>query len=187
MSAMPAPHCYAALLRGINVGRAKRIAMADLRALFETLGFSDVRTLLNSGNVVFAAPKTKGAGAESLQEKIEAALAKQLAVSANAVVLRADEVEAIVADNPLPQGTVEPSRYLIAVLRRSADAVRLDELVAKDWAPDDLAVVGRTAYMWCPKGFLDSPLPEAVGRALRDQVTTRNWATMTKLRAMLAG
>lgn len=178
---------YAALLRGINVGRAKRIAMADLRALLEKLGFADVGTLLNSGNVVFSAPREKGAGTEALQERIEAAIAKKLGVSANVVVLRAAEVEAMVDDNPLPQGLKEPSRYLVAVLRRAAEAAKLEELAAREWAPDALAVRGRAAYMWCPNGFLESPLPEAVGRALGDQVTTRNWATMTKLQRMLAG
>lgn len=184
---MPTPNRYAALLRGINVGRAKRIAMADLRALFETLGFTDVRTLLNSGNVVFTAPKSKGANSESLQERIETAMAKKLGVAANVVVLRAAEVEAMVDGNPLPKGLEEPSRYLVAVLRRADEARKLDELLGKDWAPDALAVRGRAAYMWCPEGFLDSPLPAAVGRALRDQVTTRNWATLTKIEAMLAG
>ena len=184
---MPPTHRYAALLRGINVGRAKRIAMADLRALFEKLGFTDVRTLLNSGNVVFTAPAAKGVGAGSLQEQIESTMTKKLGVSANVVVLRAAEVEAMVADNPLPQGLEDPSRYLVAVLRRAEDARKLDDLLDRDWAPDALAVRGRAAYMWCPDGFLDSPLPVAVGRALRDQVTTRNWATLTKLEAMLAG
>ena len=161
--------------------------MADLRALFEKLGLTDVRTLLNSGNVVFTAPPAKGISAGSLQEQIESAIAKKLGVSANVVVLRAAEVEAMVGENPLPQGLERPSRYLVAVLRRAEEAGKLDELLDRDWAPDALAVRGRAAYMWCPEGFLDSPLSAAVARALRDQVTTRNWTTMTKLRGMLGG
>lgn len=78
-----------ALLRGINVGRAKRIAMADLRALMAELGFDDVRTLLNSGNIVFTDPKGKPAQASG---RIERAIADQLGVSTQVLVITADEL-----------------------------------------------------------------------------------------------
>src|SRR5438034_11226167 len=87
-----------ALLRGINVGRAKRVAMADLRALVESLGYVDVRTLLNSGNVIFSVPPAAPGDAAA---RIEEAMIAQLGVPARVIVLTAAEIAAAVTDNPL--------------------------------------------------------------------------------------
>lgn len=171
-----------ALLRGINVGRAKRVAMADLRALVEGLGYGDVRTLLNSGNVVFTVPgKAKGDAASRIEKAIEA----QLGVSSRVTVLTAAELDAIVEENPLLEVADDPSRLLIAVLNDKADRTRLEPLLKEDWTPDALALGQRVAYMWCVGGLLESRLADTVGRLLRDAVTTRNWATILKLHALV--
>lgn len=172
-----------ALLRGVNVGRAKRVAMADLRALVEALGYGEVRTVLGSGNVVFTAP---GAAAESAR-RIEAALASKLGLVSRVTVLTAADLAAVVAENPLRQGAESPSRLLVAILSRPADRARLDPLMGRDWTPDALALGARVAYLWCPLGILVSPLAQAVGRALGEWATTRNWATVLKLNALAGG
>ena len=170
-----------ALLRGINVGRAKRVAMADLRALVEGLGYGDVRTLLNSGNVVFTVPGTaKG----DVASRIEKAIETQLGVSSRVTVITAAELAAIVEENPLLEIADNPSRLLIAVLNDKADRTRLEPLLKEDWGPDALAVGQRVAYMWCAGGLLESRLADTIGRVLRDAVTTRNWATILKLHAL---
>jgi uncharacterized protein (DUF1697 family) len=170
-----------ALLRGINVGRAKRVAMADLRALVEGLGYGDVRTLLNSGNVVFTVPgKSKGDVASHIEKAIEV----QLGVSSRVTVITAAELAAIVEENPLLEIADNPSRLLIAVLNDKSDRTRLEPLLKEDWAPDALALGQRVAYMWCAGGLLESRLADTVGRVLRDAVTTRNWATILKLHAL---
>jgi uncharacterized protein (DUF1697 family) len=172
---------HVALLRGINVGRAKRIAMADLRALVEGLGYGDVRTLLNSGNVVFTVPTAaKGDAASRIEKAIEA----QLGVSSRVTVITAAELAAIVDENPLLEIADNPSRLLIAVLNDKLDRTRLEPLLKQDWAPDALAVGQRVAYMWCAGGLLESRLADTVGRMLRDAATTRNWATILKLHAL---
>lgn len=102
-----------ALSRGINVGRAKRLAMGDLRALVEDLGYGEVRTLLNSGNIVFTVPSTARRNAAA---RIEKALASRLGVSARVTVLTAAEVVAAVRDNPLSDVTDNPSRLPVMVL-----------------------------------------------------------------------
>jgi len=175
---------HVALLRGINVGRAKRVAMAELRALVEGLGYRDVRTLLNSGNVVFTAPRTAPATAAA---RIEAALAERLGVAARVTALTAAELAAAVAGNPLLAADRDPARLLVAVLADPADRRLLAPLTGEDWSPEAVALGARVAYLWCPEGVLASRLPEAVGRALGDGVTTRNWATMTKLDALVRG
>jgi len=169
---------YVALLRGINVGKAKRVAMDDLRALVEDLGYSDVRTLLNSGNVVFGAP---GDGPGAAADRIREAMAARLGITSRVVVLAADEVAAVVAENPLVAAASNPSRLLVAVLADPADRAHLLPLAQRDWSPEALALGGRVAYLWCPPGIAVSRLSEAVGRALGDAVTSRNWATMTRL------
>ncbi len=173
-----------ALLRGINVGRAKRVAMSDLRSLAEGLGYRDVRTLLNSGNVVFTvAGKAKG----DVASRIEKAIEEQLGVSSRITVLTAAELDAIVEENPLLEIADNPSRLLIAVLNDKSDLTRLEPLLKQDWTPDALALGQRVAYMWCAGGLLDSRLADTIGRVLRDAVTTRNWATILKLHALTKG
>jgi uncharacterized protein (DUF1697 family) len=172
---------HVALIRGINVGRAKRVAMADLRALFERLGYRDVRTLLNSGNVVFTmSGKDRGEPAA----RIEKAMAERLGVSARVTVIGAQEVAAAVAENPLLEVAGDPSRLLVTVLNDPADRTRLEPLARQDWAPDALAVGRRVAYLWCATGILESRLAAAVNRALGDRATARNWTTMLKLKAL---
>lgn len=169
-----------ALIRGINLGRAKRVAMAELRALVEDLGYADVRTLLNSGNVVLSAPN----GASDAAARIEAALAARLRVSARVFVLTAGELAAVVAEHPLRDIATEPSRLFVAFLGDPADRPRLEALARQDWTPDVMALGTRAAYLWCPDGLSASRLPEAVGRVLGDATTTRNWTTVTKLHAL---
>ncbi len=172
---------HIALLRGINVGRAKRVAMADLRALIEELGYGDVRTLLNSGNVVFrASAKTAGNAAA----RIEASLAAKLGVSARVTMLTATELAGIVVENPMLGIANDSSRLLVAVLSDPADRARLEPLLEQDWAPDALALGRRVAHVWCAGGILESRLAQAVGRALGSAATTRNWATILKLHAL---
>jgi uncharacterized protein (DUF1697 family) len=175
---------YVGLLRGVNIGRSKRIAMADLRALVERLGYRSVRTILNSGNVVFAGPRSS---ASRVAGQVERVLAKHLGVPARVVVLTAPELADAVAANPLVEMASDPSRLVLAVPSSRKDLVRLKTLLERDWAPEALAAGPRAAYFWCPGGFIDSPVAEAVRRALGESVTMRNWATVRKLLALSTG
>jgi len=172
---------HVALLRGINVGRAKRIAMADLRALVESLGYGDVKTLLNSGNVVFTAPS---GSARDAAARIEAAIMERLGVRSRVTVVTGAELDVAVRENPIADVGDDPSRLLVAFLSDPADRVRLAPVQQQTWDEETFAVGTRVAYMWCPAGVLASRLPEAVGKALGDAVTTRNWATVLKLHAL---
>lgn len=179
-----------ALFRGINVGRAKRIAMADLRALFEELGYGDVRSVLASGNVAFTAVGDEGP-VESLAEseaRIAEALKARAGFSARVTVLTGQELAAAVEEDPLVDVATDPSRHLIAFLTDPAARKRLEPLQEEDWAPEALALpegAGRAAYLWCPDGTLKGRLWPAVERAAGGAVTSRNRKTAEKLRAML--
>jgi uncharacterized protein (DUF1697 family) len=103
---------YVALFRGINVGKAKRIAMSDLRALLGKLGYTDVQTLLNSGNAVFTGdtgPASQHAG------RIRQAVLKKLGVDALVIVKSGKDVAGIIADNELGGIAHDPARLLVAV------------------------------------------------------------------------
>ena len=173
---------HVALIRGINVGRAKRVAMADLRALVEGLGYRDVATLLNSGNVVFTIP---GKAPGDPGPRIEEGLANRLGVPARVIVLTGAELAAAVAGNPLFEVATDPARLLVGVLGDPADRPRIEPLEPRDWGREAFALGPRVAYLWCPEGVLASPLVAAFNRALGDAVTTRNWSTMIKLNALV--
>jgi uncharacterized protein (DUF1697 family) len=173
-----------ALLRGVNVG-GKRVAMSDLKALVEGLGHRDVRTLLNSGNVIFTpAPRTTPAAATA---RIEKAITDELGLSVRVTVLTAAELAAIVAGNPLAAVADNPSRLMVSVPTTAADLQRLAPLAQTRWEPEALALGERAAYVWCPAGIIESAVMKELARVLRDDVTTRNWATMGKLHALTAG
>jgi uncharacterized protein (DUF1697 family) len=174
---------HIALLRGINVGKAKRIAMADLRALLESLGYEDVRTLLNSGNIVFTVRRA----AADPAPRIEGAILKQLGVSTRVTVLPARELAEALAANPLRNVADDPARMLVTVLRKPTDRTRLAALAKEDWSPEGFAVGRRVAYLWCAGGIIESRILKAVERLLGQDSTSRNWTTMMKLHALCSG
>jgi len=173
-----------ALLRGVNVGRGNRISMAALRDLVSNLGYGDVRTLLNSGNVVFTVPRTAPRDAAS---RIEDALIAEVGISARVTVLSSAELATVIEENPLLKYADNHSRLLVALLRDPADRAKLSPLSKQDWGKDALGVGTRAAYLWCARGVIASKLNEAVNRLLGEGVTSRNWATILKLRDMMAG
>lgn len=168
------------LLRGVNVGRARRLPMAELRALLESLGCTEVRTLLNSGNAVFNSPRRSNRG---LAAKIRAAIARRFGWDAPVIVLSAAELDAIVAAYPWKREALDRSRTLAAFLADAAAGSRARALLRRKWAPEQLALSRHAAYLSCPGGILASPLLQAFARAVGEDATTRNWATVLKLQA----
>ena len=172
---------YVALLRGVNVGKAKRVPMAELRALLGDLGYTDVATLLNSGNAVFRAP---GRSAAKIGAAIAAAIAARLGFDVPVIVKSAQELAAIVAENPIRIDESLHSRLLVAFVQDS-DALRSLATIAPLVTPAERFVVGdHAAYLYCADGILESKAGEALlGKAGR-AATTRNWATVLKLAAL---
>ena len=173
---------YVALLRGVNnIGASRRVAMADLRELFERLGFRDVRTVLNSGNVVFTAPTVRG----ELLPRIERALRTRLGLSTPVTVLSGREVAAAVRDNPFSRVAKNPSHLLVVVPRERRDLGRLRPLLTERFAPEAFAIGSRVGYVWCANGVRRSPLWAAVDRALLRTGTVRNIGTFRRAAALL--
>jgi uncharacterized protein (DUF1697 family) len=173
---------YVALLRGVNIGTSKRVPMSELRSIVEDLGYANVQTLLNSGNVVFTANIKSP---EEAAAAIEKALVDRLKISSRVTVVTADEIAKIIKDNPMDKTADNPSKLLISVLTNPADVAKLKPLVKQDWGEEMLVIKGRVAYQWCPNGTLAGELAPAVAKALGHGVTARNSATMSKLHAMM--
>jgi uncharacterized protein (DUF1697 family) len=171
---------HVALLRGINVGKAKRIAMADLRTLCESLGYGHVQTLLNSGNLVFSAPRADPRAAVRIEKEI----ASRLGVQSRVLVITGSELDAIVEENPLPECDVNPSRFLVTVLTDDADRARIEELAAQRWGAEKLSLGRHAAYLWCANGITDGKAVLALGKVVGNAGTSRNWATIRKLQAL---
>jgi uncharacterized protein (DUF1697 family) len=174
------PESHVALLRGVNVGGNKRVPMAEWRALMEGLGYTRVRTLLNSGNAVFdAAPSAKHAA------RIRQALIDGLGVDVAVVVKTATEMVAIEAENPLKAEATDPSRLIVAFTATAEDLAGLAPLTSLAVAPERLHVGQQAAYLWCANGILESKAGAAMlGKAGR-AATSRNWATVMKLLALV--
>jgi uncharacterized protein (DUF1697 family) len=173
---------YVALFRGINVGKAKRIAMADLRALLGRLGYTDVKTLLNSGNAVFTGAGGSPAGHAA---RIRAAVLEKLGVDALVIVKSAKDIAAIVAGNSLAGIASNPSKLLVAMTADAKALAALAPLSARAWGDEKVAVGKHAAYLWCANGILESKAGEALLRGLEKTGTTRNWATLGKIHALM--
>jgi uncharacterized protein (DUF1697 family) len=167
-----------ALIRGINVGRAKRIAMSDLRSLFVDLGHAHVRTLLNSGNVLFRCSRPNTL---KLALTIQKAIADAYGFSAAVTVVTATTLAVIIRENPLLQVVKDPARHLVAFVAHPRLLVPLHSMAEESWQPDALAIGSKAAYLWCAAGVLDSKLSQRFARRAGETVTTRNWATVLKL------
>ena len=168
----------AALLRGINLGPHKRIAMPRLREIVESLGHADVETHLQSGNVVFTRRGRADPG-----PALEAAIEKATGLDVAVVTRTADELARVVEANPYPVS--DPTKVVVCFL---ADAAELADLELGDltgYLPDELTVAGREVYVSVPNGQGRSKLMEAlVKRRLRTTLTVRNWRTVTALAEM---
>jgi uncharacterized protein (DUF1697 family) len=163
-----------ALLRGINLGAKRRIAMADLRALLEEIGYADVRTVLASGNAVITGPKSS--------DKLEQALADRFGMKVDVVLRTMKELHAVVDADPFGDEVTNPTRYFVVFLDAAPDAAKLKPLLEEDFAPDKLAANGRELYAWCPDGMQNSRLMKTLGKpGLAGTATVRNWATVNKL------
>ncbi len=171
-----------ALLRGINVGGHRRVPMADLRALADGLGHRDVRTYVQSGNLVSTVPERPEADAVAeLEGAIEAAFGFGVPV----VVRTRAELAAVVAADPLGELGPEPKHHHVLFLAEAPDPERVRELELADHAPDTFVLRGREVFLSTPDGIHDSKLARALSdKRLGTTVTGRNWRTVEALLAL---
>lgn len=145
---------YVALLRGINVGGNKKIAMADLRELLARLGFAEVRTLLQSGNAVFSSADEAPA---ALALQIEGAIEERLGLRVRCLVRSGEELRAVIEGNPLGDLASDGSKLMAHFLSETLDPVLLSVHDPTSLAPGQIVLGDRVIYQWCPDGLLAAP------------------------------
>ncbi len=177
---------FAALLRGINVGGNKTVGMAELKALLEAQGLQSVRTLLNSGNVVFSAGDQDGV---KVGKAIEDAIAAALGFRPAVIVRSAGELELIVRKNPFPaMAKDDPGHLVVMCLSGKPGKDALTRLAKAYAGPEQIRVAGENVYLTYPNGIGKSKLTNVLlERHLGVTGTARNWNTVLKLRAAAAG
>jgi uncharacterized protein (DUF1697 family) len=175
---------YVALLRGINVGKNKRIAMADLRGLVEGLGYAGVKTHLNSGNVVFTGPAQPNG---EIASGIEAAIRTDLGMEVPMVVRTGEEMQRVVAENPFPERAGDHTTLHVVFLSGVPDPKAVDALGDVDKGEDEYRVVRDNLYLSYPNRLTGAVfMPNGLDKALGVIVTSRNWRTVVKLAEMAA-
>lgn len=179
------PTCVG-LVRGINVGGRNLVGMADLRRLGERLGLEDVRTLLQSGNLVF---RTEARETAEVERRLEAEAGKRLGLRTPAFFVRtADEWAAIVRKNPFPvEAARDPGHLLLVALKAAPRPASVAALRAAIPGRETVAVKGRDAYFFYPDGVGRSKLtPGLIEKHLAaGPGTARNWNTVLKLLALV--
>ncbi|MET8306794.1 DUF1697 domain-containing protein [Micromonospora sp. NPDC005173] len=173
---------YAVLLRGINLGKARRVAMADLRIQLTEEGYDNVATLLQSGNVVLDADRPPAELGPALEQAIE----KGFGIPVGVILRSRDELARVVAKNPLAAVADDGSKYVVSFLAQPINRPIEDALAGAELGADRYAVDGTEMYIWCPGGLRDSPLMNALGK-IKDgpPATVRNWNTVEKLLTMM--
>lgn len=176
---------YIAVLRGINLAGNQMVAMADLRAMIAKPGFSDVTTLLQSGNVVFRAAAKAPA---KLEAQLEAAFEKRLGFHVEFHVRTADEWNAVIAANPFrTEANKDPGHLLVTCFKAPLDKANVKALQAAITAlsgPEILHADGRHLYMVFPDGVGNSKANRIIDKKLAARGTARNWNTVQKLAAL---
>ena len=165
---------YVALLRAVNVGGTGSLPMAELKALCEELGFADVKTYIQSGNVLFRSDETE----KAVEEKLDAALGKKMGKRPGVMVRSRKELDAIIADAPFPEA--KPNFLLVYFLPETAASDALEKMVAPDG--EEAKVAGREIHVHYPIGSGRSKLKLP---ALKSG-TSRNLNTVRKLAEMAA-
>lgn len=173
---------FVALFRGINVGKAKRIAMADLRMLLESMEYTGVATLLNSGNAVFEAKTGNDA---HHAKRIREAVAANMGVDALVIVKSAKDIAGAMEGNALADVATDPSRLLVAFTDAPKALVALHTLAETSWGNEKIHIGKHAAYLWCADGILESKAAVALLKGLAQSGTTRNWATLEKINALM--
>ncbi len=180
------PTTCVCLVRGINVGGRVIVRMEALRASFESLGCTEVRTHVQSGNVIF---RTREDSAETLARRVEKRLLDDFGRRVDVFVLSPAELRRIASANPfLEDPKIDVAKLHVTFLSRAPGRAAAKALDALPAGSDRFHLAGRAVYLHCPGGYGRTKLSNnALERALSVRATTRNWRTVTTLRELAAG
>ncbi len=170
---------YLVMARGINVGTANRLSMAELRERLAAMHCSEVTTVQQSGNVILTSESESPTEVAAMVERL---LVDEFDAKVPCVVRTVDQIRAVLAHNPLQDVADDPSRYLVNFLSKEPDEAAVRELMRRDHSPEVLDIEGTEAYVWTPEGVKGMTLSYSYLERQFDVVATaRNWRTVEKV------
>lgn len=175
---------YVSFLRGINVSGQNKIKMDDLKNLFESLNFKNVRTYIQSGNVVF---EDESIDCDILARLIEEKIQKDLGLVVSVIMRNQQQLKIILQNNPfLKNENKEVSALYVTFLAALPNDRIIEKISEKDTVPDEFRLMGQEIYLFCPDGYGRTKLNNSFfERKLKLKTTTRNWRTLNELNAMV--
>ena len=173
---------WVCILRGINVSGYNKIPMPALKAMFGKLGFGNVSTYIQSGNVMFE--DGKGLATDELVKMISAGIAEQFGFTVPVIVRTGEEMERIAAGNPfLKEDGIDAEKLHVTFLAETPSPAALEAISKYDYSPDRFIIAGREVYLYCPGGYGNTRLSNSFFESkLKVTATTRNWRTVLRLR-----
>ncbi len=175
---------FISILRGINVSGQKKILMADLKALYEKLKFTDVATYIQSGNVIF---KTNEKLSDiEFAKKIEEAIHKKYDFEVPVIIRSEDEMKKIISQNPfVKEKNIDEKKLHVTFLSEIPDKKNVESTVNMDFLPDRFIIIGKEIFLYVPNGYGETKISNNFfEKKLKVKATTRNWNTTNKLSQM---
>ena len=170
---------YLVMPRGINVGSRNRVPMAELRSRLSDEGYSEVATVLHSGNVIFSKEPERS---EEIAAAVQRLLRDEFEVNVPCIVRTANQLKRILERDPLREIVSDPSRYLVNFLSKAPDPELVRTLREEDHRPETIAIEGTEAYVWAPDGVKAMKLSYArLEKRFGVVATARNWNTIERI------
>jgi len=173
-------HKKIAILRGINVSGKRRILMADLKSMFKDMGFSNISTYIQSGNVIF--DSKEGSDNLELSRKIESAIAKKFDFNVPVIIRTPKELELIINKNPFYKDDIEITHLHLTFLNEKPTKENQELIETYHFEPDKFVIDGKDVFIYCAEKYHQSKLiNNFFEKKLKMNTTTRNWKTVLKL------
>jgi uncharacterized protein (DUF1697 family) len=175
---------YLSLFRGINVGGHQAVRMDELKALHESLGFKDVVTYIQSGNVVFTSDNPDET---QLSRRIEDGFAQKFGFAVSVIVRSCNELQAMMANNPFRDDPQKEAKWILVLfLAKRLETTALDDLQQSYHGPEEFYLIGQELYIYYPDGIGRSKLTLAlIEKKLKTIGTGRNWNTILRLQQLM--
>ena len=169
------------ILRGINVGGQKKIQMTNLKSLYEELGVKNVRTYIQSGNIIFESNEQK-----ELVQHIEQKIFEKYNFHVPVIIRTIDEMEIVLNNNPfLNENNIDESKLHVTFLGKLSSREHIKKIETYNYYPDRFIISEKEVYLYCPNGYGRTKLNNTFfENKLKITATTRNWNTVKKLSEM---
>jgi uncharacterized protein (DUF1697 family) len=172
---------FISILRGINVGGHKKILMEDLKKVYEAMGFTEITTYVQSGNVIF---KTAQNNSDPLlSDKIENAIKEKYSFHVPVIIRTVDEMRLTISSNPfLQEDGIDSEKLHVTFLDQEPSPTDISAITRYDFSPDRFRILGKEVYLYCPESYGNTKLSnDFFEKKLHVKATTRNWKTVLRL------